>query len=374
MSERTRRPKDPAGARPSAAAGVPLASKLAESVDSILDVPGIRVGHYTDSVAATGCTVVLCEAGATGGVDVRGSAPGTRETDLLRPGNLVERVHAVLLTGGSAFGLDAASGVMRYLEERGIGYDVGVARVPIVPAAVLFDLAIGSAKTRPDAPAGYAACQSTLVAGAVWGSVGAGTGATVAKIGGPAGVIKGGIGSAATTLANGIIVGAVIAVNALGDIVDPSTGRNLTNRAAAIPDRGEAKSNSDAGRLSGLVSPTTTEPAVGKMDIGNTTIGVVATNAALSKEATNKVAQMAQDGLARAISPAHTMFDGDTIFALATGQNSASDSATLTTSPAEVSAIGAAAAEVVATAIIRALRAATSLAGVRALADLEGLG
>ncbi|HEX8958719.1 MAG TPA: P1 family peptidase [Solirubrobacterales bacterium] len=311
-----------------------------DALDAITDVPGVLVGHDTDLVGATGLTVVLCTAGAVGGVDVRGSAPGTRETDLLRPTNLVQEVHAVLLTGGSAFGLAAADGVMRYLEERGIGFPTGVANVPIVPAAVLFDLGVGSPSARPDAAAGYRAC---LAAGrrVVEGSIGAGTGATVGKALGPAGAVKGGLGTASARLPNGIVVGAVVAVNALGDVYDPDTGRRVAGSRGA------------GASVEGGVPGT------------NTTIGVVATSARLTKEGANKVAQMAQDGLARAIRPAHTMFDGDTLFALAMGTDETPST------PALVSAVGALAAEVVARAIVRACERATSLAGVPSTSDLR---
>ena len=310
-----------------------------DQLDAITDVPGVLVGHDTDLVGATGLTVVLCAAGAVGGVDVRGSAPGTRETDLLRPTSLVQEVHAVLLTGGSAFGLAAAEGVMRYLEERGIGFAAGAARVPIVPAAVLFDLGVGASSARPDAPAAYRAC---LCAGRRFaeGSVGAGTGATIGKALGPAGATKGGLGTASARLPNGIVVGAIVAVNALGDVHDPDTGRRIAGSRAAA---GQSGPGGAAG--------------------ANTTIGVVATSARLTKEGVNKVAQMAQDGLARAIRPAHTMFDGDTIFALATGVDGTPST------PALVSAVGALAADVVARAIVRAVERATSLAGVPSAAE-----
>ena len=319
---------------------------------SIADVPGLRVGHYTDLEAATGCTVVLCEAGAVGGVDVRGSAPGTRETDLLRPTSLVQHVHGVLLTGGSAFGLDAATGVVRYLEERGVGFDVGVARVPIVPAAVLFDLGVGSTRVRPDAAAGYQACLAATAGQVAEGSVGAGTGATVGKLLGLAGATKGGVGTASLSLPSGIVVGAIVAVNAVGDVVDPETGRII---AGARGPSGFVDTVRQV--LGGSAWPAFASAPPG----ANTTIGVVATNAALSKEGTNKVAQMAHDGLARAIRPAHAMHDGDTIFALATGERSGE---------VDVSAVGTAAAEVVARAIVRAVCQATSVAGVPAARDL----
>lgn len=317
--------------------------------DDITDVPGIRVGHDTDLEGGTGCTVILCDTAAMGGVDVRGGAPATRETDLLRPMSLVEGVNAVLLTGGSAFGLDAASGVVRYLEERGIGYDTGVARVPIVPAAGIFDLAFGSSNARPDAAAGYRACQranqanQTNHAAVAQGTVGAGTGATVGKMAGPEHMMKGGLGSASVQLSDGTVVGAIVVVNALGDVIDPSTQKVVAG----------ARSPSGAGFLA-------------NNPFGNTTIAVIATSAALTKEQANKVAQMAHNGLAQAIRPAHTMFDGDTVFALALGPSSQ----TLYGSPLaamQVSTIGAAAAATLARAIVKAVRLATALHGVPAI-------
>ncbi len=265
---------------------------------SITAVPGIRVGHFTDRVGLTGCTVVLCPEGTVGSGEVRGGAPATRETDLLRPGMLVEHLNAVLLTGGSAFGLSAAHGVMRYLEERGVGFDAGVARVPIVPAAALFDLYFGDSDARPGPSEGYAACDAA--AGSVpaaeevaEGSVGAGTGATVAKLHGLHRAVKGGIGTASAER-DGVIVGALFAVNAVGEIVDDDA-RTL------------------AGALPGEDAPT-------PPPFGNTTIGVVATNAKLSKERAHLLAQASHEGLSRAIRPSHTIYDGDTVFALATGE------------------------------------------------------
>jgi L-aminopeptidase/D-esterase-like protein len=292
-------------------------------------IAGIRVGHWTDLDAATGCTVVLSEQGAVAGVDVRGSAPGTRETDLLRPGSLVGRVHAVLLAGGSAFGLDAAGGVMRFLEERGVGVGTPAGPVPIVAAAVLYDLNIGRADVRPDAAAGYAACLA-----ADWppteGCVGAGAGATVAKMAGPAGAIKSGIGVATCQLPNGIELLAVLAVNAVGNVYEPDTGRPL------------ALARADTGLW---------RPFPGT----NTSIGVVATNAALDSGGISRLARQAHDGLARAIRPSHTLYDGDTLFALS-----------LPGREGDPLLLGQAAADVVAEAVVRAVRAATSLHGVPA--------
>jgi L-aminopeptidase/D-esterase-like protein len=320
--------------------------------DDITDIPGIRVGHDTNLEAGTGCTAILCDTPAVGGVDVRGGAPATRETDLLRPFTLVEHVNAVLLTGGSAFGLDAASGVMRYLEEREIGFETGVARVPIVPAAAIFDLALGSAAVRPDAEAGYRACQQASSDAVLQGTVGAGTGATVGKMAGPEFMMKGGLGSASTLLPDGTLVGSIVAVNALGDVIDPETQQVIAG-ARSMQDTGDSGDRSDPGLAAS--SP-----------FGNTTIAVVATSAALTKEQVNKVAQMAHDGLAQSIRPAHTMFDGDTVFALALGPSSQ----TLHSSPlaaAQVSTIGAAAAATLARAIVKAVRHATTLHGVPAV-------
>ncbi|MBA2287154.1 MAG: P1 family peptidase [Ktedonobacteraceae bacterium] len=310
--------------------------------DDITDIPGIRVGHDTNLEAGTGCTVILCDTPAVGGVDVRGGAPATRETDLLRPLHMVEHVNAILLTGGSAFGLDAAGGVMRYLEERGIGFDTVVARVPIVPAAAIFDLALGSATVRPDADAGYRACQQASGELVAQGTTGAGTGATVGKMLSPLLAMKGGLGSASMQLADGTLVGALVVVNAIGEIIDPSTQQVLA----------------------GTRSPLGNEPLASN-PFGNTTIAVVATNAALRKEWVNKVAQMAHDGLAQAIRPAHTMFDGDTIFALATGAEAPTPPGAANTAQ-QVSMIGAAAASTLARAIVKAIRNATELHGVPA--------
>lgn len=319
---------------------------------SITDVAGIKVGHFTDSRRPTGCTVILCENGATAGVDVRGSAPGTRETDLLNPINLVQQVHAVVLSGGSAFGLEAATGVVRWLEEHGIGYDVGVAKVPIVPAAILFDLGVGDAKIRPDAEAGYKACKAATTTPPAEGNIGAGAGATVGKMFGMSRAMKGGIGAASIKV-GGFTVGAIVAVNAVGDIIDPATGKLI---AGARTSDGKKLQGAMAGILRGETLP----PLLGGM---NTTIGVVATDAKLDKAQAQKIAQMAHDGLARTINPAHTMFDGDTIFAIATGQSQS-------TKPANVTLIGALAAEAMAQAVICAIKAARGIAGLPAAADL----
>ncbi len=316
---------------------------------SITDVAGLRVGHFSDTRRPTGCTVILAPDGAVAGVDVRGAAPGTRETELLSPLNAVERVHAVLLSGGSAFGLDAACGVMRWLEERGIGVAVGAAsggaptiRVPIVPAAILFDLFVGDASIRPDAAAGYAACDAASTDPVAEGNVGAGAGATVGKLFGMDRAMRGGIGSASVTV-DGVTVGALVAVNAVGDVVDPATGRIVAG--ARTPD-GTALFGTLQAMLRGAL-PAPLQPGTA------TTLGVVATDAVLTKAQAGKIAQMAHDGLARAINPVHTMADGDTIFALATGASGRSVNITL---------LGALGAEVMARAVLRAVRAATRLA------------
>jgi L-aminopeptidase/D-esterase-like protein len=325
----------------------------------ITDVPGIKVGQVEDREALTGCTVVLTPEGAVGGVDQRGGAPGTRETDPLRPMHIVNKVHAVVLAGGSAFGLDAATGVVRYLEEQGVGFPTGVVNVPIVPAAILFDLGIGKSDVRPDAAMGYAACEAATGERAVEGNAGAGMGATVGKILGMAGATKSGIGTASVDLGGGLVVGAIIAVNAAGDIIDPQTGEILAGtRSVKVGPINVGEGEVFADTLAVMKS------MAGKLALrfasrSNTVIGVIATNAALTKEESNKVAQMAHDGLARTVRPAHTMLDGDTLFSLSTGQKSA-----------DVNLIGAYAAEVVAEAIVSAVRSAQSAGGIPAAVDL----
>ncbi len=314
-------------------------------VVGITDVPGIRVGHATDEQGITGCTVVLCESGAVVGVDQRGGAPGTRETDLARPMHLVREAHAVVLAGGSAFGLAAADGVMRWLAGHEVGYGALGVRVPIVPAAILFDLALGDPHAHPDAEMGWRACEAATDGPIAEGSVGAGTGATVGKVLGMESAMKGGIGTAAEDLGNGLIVGALVAVNALGDVVDPATGGILAG--ARLPDGGFADTLA-------VLRQMRIQPPPGE----STVIGVVVTSARLDKEGACKVAQMAQDGLARAVRPAHTMYDGDTFFVLATGDVAA-----------DVNLVGAYAAEVVASAIVRAVRQARGRGGVPGLAD-----
>jgi L-aminopeptidase/D-esterase-like protein len=319
--------------------------------NALTDVQGIKVGHYTDKEAVTGCTVVLCPTGAVAGVDVRGSAPGTRETDLLRPGNLVEKVQAVVLSGGSAFGLDAASGVVRYLEERGFGHETMVARVPIVTAAILFDLNVGSSKIRPGAEEGYKACVEATDKKVAEGCVGAGTGATVGKILGIERATKSGVGTASCKIGDDIIVAALVVVNAIGDIIDHKTGKIVAG----------PRNEQNNGFMS-TVELLTAGASTYKRNplVSNTTLGVVATNASLTKEQVNKLAQMAQDGIARSINPCHTMFDGDAVFALSMGDNAG-----------DITALGTAAAETVANAIVRAAHQAETLGGIPAIKDMK---
>jgi L-aminopeptidase/D-esterase-like protein len=313
----------------------------AAGADSLTDVRGIRVGHFTDTRRPTGCTVVLTPEGAVAGVDVRGAAPGTRETELLSPLNAVETIHALMLAGGSAFGLDAAGGVMRWLEERGHGVQVGPARVPIVPAAILFDLWVGDARIRPDAAAGYAACEAASEAPVAQGNVGAGAGCAVGKLFGIDRAMRGGLGSASLTV-DGITVAALVAVNAIGDVVDPATGQSIAGARTA-----------DGTGLLGTLQALRRGELPAPLQVGGaTTLGIVATDAVLTKAQANKLAQTAHDGYARAINPVHTQTDGDTIFALATGAAGRGAHLTL---------LGALAADVMATAIVRAVRAARTL-------------
>jgi L-aminopeptidase/D-esterase-like protein len=302
--------------------------------NAITDVRGIQVGHAQDEEALTGCTVILCRQGAVAGVDVRGGAPGTRETDLLDPVNLVEMVHAVVLAGGSAYGLEAATGVMRFLEENKIGLDTGTVKVPIVPAAILYDLSVGRADVRPDAAMGYRAAAAASSSRPAEGNVGAGTGASLGKMRGMKHAMKSGVGTWSMRI-RGLVVGGLVAVNPVGDVVDLQTGKAIAGLRSGATLEWMKKSRARAAIQS------------------NTVIGVIATNARLTKAGATKVAQMAQDGLARAIRPAHTMFDGDTIFALGTGEQEA-----------DISTVGAFAAEVMAEAIVRAVRAAGSAGGL----------
>jgi L-aminopeptidase/D-esterase-like protein len=323
----------------------------------LTDIEGLRVGHASDFEAITGCTVILCgPAGAVAGVDVRGSAVGECELETLRLGHLVERIHALVLAGGSAFGLAAAGGVLRYLEELGIGFDTGVARVPIVPAAILFDLGIGNSRRRPDASMGYEAARAATSASVEEGSVGAGTGATVGKLFGLARATKGGVGSATVELAGGVKVSALAVVNAFGDVRDPATGCLLAG----------ARTAEDSHEL----ADTVTQMKQGTFRSGfgaparpltSTTLAVVATNAQFERVAVTKIATLAQDGLARALAPVHTMFDGDVVFALSLGDEQA-----------DVNTVGTCAAEAVAEAIVRGVKQARSLGGIPAWQDRQG--
>jgi len=315
----------------------------------LTDVPGIKVGHFTLTARPTGCTVVLIEAGAVAGIDQRGAAPATRETDLLHPTHIIQQVHAIVLSGGSAFGLDAASGVMRYLEERGIGFDMRIARVPIVPAASLYDLPVGGKPhVRPDAECGYRAASAASDGPVSEGNVGAGAGATVGKSADRP--MKAGIGTASLTMPDGLIVAALVAVNAVGDVIDPATGQVVAGVRTE-----DGRGLADARKLLRAGRTVRGRPEQ------NTTIGVVATNARLTKTEATSMAQMAYDGYARAISP-HTVFDGDTIFALATGTRA---------DQTEISTVGGLAAEVMADAIVRAAQQATGIPGYPAARDLR---
>lgn len=326
---------------------------------TITDVPGIKVGHATDLTALTGCTVILCERGAVAGVDQRGSAPGTRETDLLNPINTVQKIHAVLLSGGSAFGLDAATGVMRYLQDRRIGFHAGKTRVPIVPAAVLFDLGIGDPNTFPDAGMGYYACKVASTEQVSQGNFGAGAGATIGKILGMGRAVKAGLGSASLYLGRGVVIGAVIAVNAFGDVFNPETGKILAG-ARALQKRSFRKLAASPWADTEEIMRSIPGQAILKViSSSNTVIGVIATNALLDKSQATKVAQMAWAGLARSIRPASTMLDGDTLFALSTGRR-----------PMDVNIIGAYAARITSLAIRNAVLNAVAVGGVPALSDV----
>jgi L-aminopeptidase/D-esterase-like protein len=308
---------------------------------AITDVAGIEVGHFTDTRRPTGCTVVIAREGAVGGVDVRGAAPGTRETDLLAPTTLVDRVHGILLAGGSAWGLDAATGVVQWLEQQGVGFPVGTARLPLVPGAVLFDLMVGDASIRPDAAAGYRACELASTKAPAEGNVGAGTGAAIGKVFGIERAMKGGIGTASVTV-EGITVGALIACNALGDVIDPDTGEVI---AGARTRNGKSLVDTRRALLRG-------EPPKPLLAGTNTTIGVIATDAVITKVQASRLATMGHDGLARSINPVHTMSDGDTLFVLGTGRAGKS---------LGMMVLGTMAAEAVAIAVARAARAAQGI-------------
>ncbi len=326
--------------------------------NSITDVPGIKVGHATHVEAATGCTVILCPDGTVGSADVRGSAPGTREIPAVQPINLVQYVNAIYLGGGSAFGLEGATGVMRYLEENRIGFDTGVAIVPIVPGAVLFDLPVGRADIRPDAEMGYTACLNATEGKVEGGNVGAGTGASVGKVRGMEFAMKGGLGNASIKTGD-LVVGAIVAVNCLGDVTDPQTGEIL---AGSLNDDKKSLANSIELLKSTLKSAGFNEhdTSTDTSPTSNTTIAVVASNAKLDKSGAKKVAMMAHDGLARTINPIHTMFDGDTIFALATGEIEA-----------DVTTVGALAAETLAIAVVDAIKKAKSAYGLLSYEELK---
>ena len=322
--------------------------------DAITDVPGIKVGHWTDRRAATGCTVVLYEPGAVPGVDVRGAAPGTHETDLLRPGYAAQALHAVVLTGGSVFGLASVTGVIRWCEEHGVGIRFGNRCIPIVSGAVVFDLNTGRPDVRPTAESGYAAASAAKPGRVAEGSVGAGAGATVAKLMGANRSLKGGIGTASETLDDGIVVGAIVAVNAVGDIVDARDGSVV---AAPRAEKGAFRDT-----MAGLRAGSRRQGNVASE--GNTTIGVVATNARLTKEQANRLATIAHDGFARAIRPVHTSYDGDTVFAMATGQ--------VEVPPGRLTALEAFAALAVERSIVKGVLAAKSLAGIPSLSEWRG--
>jgi len=324
--------------------------------DSITGVSGIEVGHAQDDSALTGCTVILCRRGAVAGVDVRGSAPGTRETDLLAPINLVEKVHAIVLAGGSAFGLDAASGVMRYLEGHKIGFNTGAAKVPIVPAAILYDLNLGDKNIRPNAEMGYQACVNASKNESAEGNVGAGTGASVGKLFGNVLAMKSGLGSASINIGNGIVVGAIVAVNAWGDVIeDGKIVAGLRSGKVGPICVGGKEYFADTLKMMRTFAGRNGLRLATK---SNTVIGAVATNAALMKVEATKVAQMAHDGLARCIRPAHTMLDGDTIFALSTGKKKS-----------DVMTIGAFGAEAMAQSILRAVKMSALAGGLPGLYD-----
>lgn len=313
------------------------------------DIDDIKLGHAQNENGCTGCSVIICEEGATGGVDVRGGAPGTRETDLLDPSEMVEKIHAVVLAGGSAFGLDASSGVMQYLEERDIGFDVNVAKVPIVCSAVLFDLAFGNPKARPDKEMGYKAClNSETYKDDINGNIGAGYGATVGKILGPSTSMKGGLGTYAVQVGD-LKVGAIVAVNCLGDVIDP---KNLNILAGALDRKTNKFLDSEKILINNLENPSNPFK-------GNTTIGLIVTNAKFSKAQAKKISSMAHNGFARTMRPAHTMFDGDTIFTMATNKIDA-----------DLTTVGMIAANVMEKAVLRAIKEAKTLNGVLSFNDL----
>jgi len=321
--------------------------------NAITDVRGIEVGHAQNDDALTGCTVILCRKGAVAGVDVRGGAPGTRETDLLNPINLVQKVHAIVLAGGSAFGLDAATGVMKYLEENKIGFNTGAAKIPIVPSAIIYDLNIGHADVRPDSVMGYEAAASASSDAPAEGNVGVGTGASVGKMFGSNLATKSGVGTASMDVGGGVIVGAMVAVNAWGDVVDPQTNEILAGlRSGKVGPLRVGRKEYFADTLA-MMKSRVGRSLLGLATKANTVIGVVATNAKLDKAQATKVAQMTHNGIARTIRPSHTMLDGDTIFALSTGSRKS-----------DVSTIGVFAAEVIAQAVVHAVKMAKPAGGL----------
>ena len=324
----------------------------------ITDIKGIQIGHAQDFDAVTGCTVILCEKGAVAGVVQSGGGPGTRETDAIRPGHFVENAHAILLSGGSAFGLAAADGVMRFLEEKKIGVNVGVTHVPIVPSAILFDLMIGDATVRPDAKMGYEACLNANETDFVPGSVGAGTGCTVGKPLGMGNSVKSGIGSACIEIGKGLFVGAIVAVNAFGDVIDAKNGEILagTRSLSAGPVKiGEGRFADTRNVMKSMVGKT----AVGFASRQNTVIGCVITNASFSADETERLAKMGHNGLVRSVRPANTMFDGDTLFALSVGSKKAN-----------LNIVGTFAEQAVEEAILDAVQSAVSLGGIPSMQDL----
>jgi L-aminopeptidase/D-esterase-like protein len=312
---------------------------------SLTDIPGILVGHASDYDGLTGCTVILCEGGAVGGADVRGSATGTEEFDLMSPLNVTDRLNAVTLAGGSAFGLEAASGVRRYLEHKGVGFDAGPARVPLVPCAILFDLGIGKAHARPTREMGESAAAAATNKPVVEGAVGAGTGATVGKLFGMARAMKSGIGSATVSLGNGVLVSSLAAVNAVGDVIDPSSGKIVAGARVSAGSRDFVNS-----------VQAMKEGARAGVRRANTTLVVVATSAKLTKAMATKLAQFASIGVARTIAPVWTMYDGDVVIALSMG-----------TVEADTNILGVAAAEAVSESILRAVRLAPTLGGIPGL-------
>jgi L-aminopeptidase/D-esterase-like protein len=314
-------------------------------VKGLTDIPGIRVGHVSDFGAITGCTAILCEQGAVAGVDIRGSATGTEEIATLDPGHVTDRIHGVLLAGGSAFGLEAASGVRRYLERRGVGYPTGAAKVPIVPAAILYDLGIGRADVRPSVAMGEAAASAATTEAVVEGCVGAGTGATVGKIMGIKQAMKAGIGSDTVTLPEGILVSSLVAVNAVGDVKDPASGKIVAGARRSPESREFVDAEEQIKR-----------GVRGGRALRNNNLAGLATNARLTKVQATKFAQMAGLGMARTIFPVNTMNDGDIVFGLSLGDR-----------PADVNMLGVAASEAVAQAILRAVRLARTLGGVPGL-------